>query len=386
MSRGRSFGKVLALGCGIALLTALAVAIFWWHFARTTVDGARARQGEALARYREAFLEDQRLAASLPILARRSGNRDAGLVIGPRVGWLAADPKSLEPWRRTLPEDARGLEMDDDLPRKLGKEWLDARPALWAGLDFGWMSGLGGYDFWDLERHAPERDPEIPFRVATPNVSKLFAWAKLRLAKGLREDAPGKAIREVEELARLCATTEDAGVVAMGLGLLRVADKARVRAASSPRAPKDLGKPIGPEGLERLRRAMWGAVAYAELRASTAYDGDWDRIAIGRCAALGHGLATALATRPILAEAYAAEYRRLGRLLASSPECRLERLRRLWSQPDAMDLDAILAEASWPARLAVRWIPGARTRFGEVLLAISEQDWFRLYRQPAESE
>ncbi len=384
MSRGRSFGKVLALGCGIAVLTALAVAIFWWHIARTGVEGSRARQGEALARYREAFLEDQRFAATLPVFARRIGDRDAGPVIGPRVGWWASDPRTLDPWRQTQPESARGLEMDEELPKKIGKEWLDARPALWAGLDFSWMSSLPSYDFWDLQRHGPPTDPNDVFRGPTPNVSKLFAWAKLRLAKGLREGAPAKAIRDVEELARLCASTEDTGVLAMGVGLLAVADKARGRAASSPRAPKDLGKPIGPEGLERLRRAMWGALAYAELRARADHDGDWERIAIGRCAALGHGLAAALTVRPFLAEAYAAEYQRLDKLLAASPECRLDRLRRLWSRPAPTTLDALAADRAWPARLAIRWVPGARTLEGEVVLAIGEQDWFRLYRQPAD--
>lgn len=378
MNRSRSIKKILAVSAVVVVVGALAVAAFVWHIARTAVDGSRARQAAALAKYHEAFLEDQRYAATFPIFARRSGDRDASLLIGPRVGWIVADQKTLDRYRESLPVDARGLELDETLSKRLGKEWLDADAALWAGLDFGWMSRLAEFDFWDLALHSPDPLLAGSPRGSVPDFTKLSAWAKLRLAKGIHEGAPASAIRETEQLARLCTTTEESGVVVIGIHILHLVDQVRERAAGTPAAA---GKPIGTEGLDHLRRAVWGAVAHAELRTPAIYDSDWDQVVLGRCAALASGMVTALRVRPLLWDSYRAEYEHLGKLLATSPECRLVRPRRLWLQPDAQDLAASLEGASWLERLAIRWLPAARNLTGEILVSISEQNWFRQYQQ-----
>jgi len=385
MTRRRVIKRILAICAAVLLVAALAVAGFVWHTMKTTVDGSRGHQAAALAKYHQAFLEDQRFAARLPILAHRAGNRDASLVIGPRVGWIVVDPQTRDRYQGSLPPSARGLELDAGLVEKIGKHWLEVAPAIWANLDFTWMSRLADYDYWDLDRFSPEPFPPGYLHGPAPDFGKLAAWAKLRLAKGLHGD-PVSAIREVEQLARLCSTAEETGVIAMGLSLLRLADKARDRAASLRHVARDLGRPLDQTEGARLHRALWGAIAHTELRASTAYDADWNQIAIGRCAALAHAMGPALLERPLLLHSYRAEYERLGRLLASSPECRLRRLRKLWAQPDHADIAASLEGTSWPMRLAIRWVPSVRTLFGEILLAISEQDWFRNYHDGGASD
>jgi len=379
MSRTRVIKRILAFGAVLVAAAALVAVVVVWHAVKTSVDGSRARQGAALAKYHRAFLEDERFAATLPILAWRAGDRDASLVIAPRVGWIVIDPKTLESYRRALPEDARGLELDAGLVKKIDKDWLNVDPALWVGLDFTWMRRLADYDYWDLDRHNLAPSPPGYLYGASPDLEKLSAWAKLRLARGLHDGDPATAIREVEQLARLCTTTEETDVIAVGLSLLPLADKVRERAVSLQRGAGDLGKPLREGDWARLHRALWAAIAHAELRASAAYDGDWGEIAVGRCAALAWTMGMALPERPFLLDSYRAEYEHLGRLLAASPECRLPRLRKLWAQPDFPDIVASLEGTSWPMRAVIRWVPAVRTLFGEMLVAISEQDWFRNY-------
>jgi len=383
MIRGRTVRNVLLAVAALALLALVVAVGLAWYTARTAVDRSAARQGAALAKYHQAFLDDQRFAATLPIFARRSGDRDASLVIGPRVGWIVADPKAIERYRQSLPEDARGLELDAGVAEKVGKDWLDSEPALWTGLDFSWMSRLAAYDYWDLDRNSPDPFPPGWLRGPSPDITKLSAWTKLRLAKGIREGDPAVAIREAEELARLCVNADEIGVVQDGLHLLHLIEQARERAPSSSGVVGALGQPVGKEGIRRLGRAAWGATAYAELRASPTHDADWGRITVGKCAALASGLVGAVVARPLLDGSHRTEYERLGRILASSPECRLHRLRLAWSRPGPADLTASLDGSSWLERFAIRWIPGARALLGEVLMAISEQDWFRQYDEPA---
>jgi hypothetical protein len=378
MNLSRTLRTVLISGGSTAVVVVIGVAAATVYTARTTSERSRARQHAALAKHHQEFLEDQRFAATLPIFAHRPGRRDAGPVLGPRVSWAAADREALRRYRDSLPEELRGLAPDPALPQKLGKDWLDADPSLWAGLDFAWMSRLAELDFWDLDRDSPEpSSPGVALR-PTPG-TEISSWAELRLAKGMHDGAAVAGIREVEQLARLCATTEETSTIAIGLGLLRLVDEARGRVASTGGGTGDVEQRLDPDALRRVHRALWGARAHAELRTPTLYDADWDRIAVGRCAALGNGLAAAALVRPVLIDSHRAEYERLTKLLATSPECRLSRLRRLWSQADSANIAA--SNRSWPVRF-VRWMPGTRKLFGEMTVAVSEQDWLEQYQAP----
>ncbi len=382
MIRARAVGKVLLIVAAVTVVAVSAVAGFAWHTVKTGIDGSGARQRAQLAKYHQEFLEDQRFAATLPIFAHRPGHRDAGPVLGPRVSWVVADPSALERYRQSLPEDTRGLVLDPELSKKLEKDWLDADPALWAGLDFTWMSRLAEFDFWDLDANSPEPFPPGWLSGPTPGVSELFDWVKLRLAKGIHDGAPAPAIRDVEELARLCTTTEETTLINIGVALLRLVDKARERVRLSGGVARDAGSTLGCDASRRLHRAAWGALAHAEFRTPSTYDADWSQIVVGRCAALKHGLSLALTERPLLGASHTREYQHLDRLLAGSPECRLSRIRRLWSRPDPAEVIVSMDNDSWPLRILTRWVPGARRLAGEMLIAISEQNWFRQYEEP----
>jgi hypothetical protein len=373
MDLQRTLRTILISGGSTALVVVVGVAAATLYTARTTSERSRARQRDALSKHHQEFLEDQRFAASFPVFAARPGARDAGPVLGPRVSWSAA-PEALRRYRESLPSGERARTPDPMLPRTLGAGWLRADAALFAELDFGWMSRLAELDHWDLDANRPE--PSSPGVAYGPLPGgELVSWAELRLAKGLRGGAPAEAFREVSELARLCITTEESSTISTGLTLFALVDEARGAAPAAAVDPAE--RRLTRDALARVQRAFRGALAHAELRAPPSYDGDWGQIAVGRCAALAHGLASAISVRPVLVEAHRAEYERLDRLLAASPECRLRRLRRLWSEPSAATA-AAARDARWPVRL-VRWVPGTEKLFGEMTVAVSEQDWFAGY-------
>lgn len=305
-----------ALLLGGSLVLLFLVAELAWPTLQAVFQHRRrvAWQETGIARYRAAFLEDQKLAAALPILAPRPGTRDAGPVLLPAIAAARLDPAEV---------------------KALGERWPEAPPFFWSSLDFGWMAGLEAYDFWDLDAAAPRLD-----------VARLGALAKLRLARALAERAPGPAIAEVEELARLCFTAERRHAEASGLALLAYADRARERsAAASLPVP---GKPLGEATITRLFRAAVAASAFTRLHTPADLEADVGAIAIGRCGALEDGLDVALAVRPFLRPSHAAGYERLGRLLAGSG-CRLTDLRRRWAVPDPAKLPELEAERGVPS-------------------------------------
>src|SRR6266545_3723040 len=151
MNLSRTLRTVLISGGSTAVVVVIGVAAATVYTARTTSERSRARQHVALAKYHQEFLEDQRFAATLPIFARRPGARDAGPLLGPRVSWAVTGPEALRRYHDSLPPEMRGLAPDPVFSRKLGPHWLDADPALWTGLDFGWMARLAELDFWDLD-------------------------------------------------------------------------------------------------------------------------------------------------------------------------------------------------------------------------------------------
>jgi hypothetical protein len=350
---------LIALGIGFSAYTLRAM--------RKTLETSAARASAALAAHRQEFMDDQLFLASLAFFAPRAGKRDAGLLIAPRVRWILASPEGAT-------GSVHGVTLDQTMTDKLGKDWMYAGPEAWTGVDLGWMSRLARYDLWDLDQNSVPSDPRS-FRDREPESRDLWGWAKLRIAKGVHDGAVGPALGEVEELARLCFTTERFQSQIAGLGILELEALARKRLAITAPAPT-----ADPETILRIKRAIFGAIAFARLGTPISYEEDFSRIAVGRCAALHDGLQIALQLRADLRDTRSADYQHMERLLAAAPDCRLGSLRQRWALSD----DERLFQAdSWWDRVTMRWIPGWRHFQSEVIVALSEQDWFGHYEDHA---
>ena len=370
--------KAWKLAVIIVSVAVIAVSLYSALTVATITSAYKARGAvleAALAKYHQAFIGDQMVARGWPMFMPRSGDRDASPLIGPRTHWIV-QRAAWDRYVSALPVGERHLTLDPDLQAKLAHKWLEAGPQFLSGIDFTWMGQLIDFDYWDLDAHSPSspdsaHSPEPGIDVVT--------WAKLRLLKGIKEREPASAILEVEELARLCATTESILTVIKALMLLELTDAVRQRMDSSGVGAAVVRLGRDPKEYHRILRALWGALAYAQLRTPPAYEDDWDHIAAGRCAALGHGLASAVTLRALLLPSHALEYEHLTRLLSRSPECRLRRLRRLWGMPMSTEGPLSADDFPWSTRVMFAIVPAGARLSGEARIAISEQDWFRQY-------
>jgi hypothetical protein len=349
---------LVLVGGGVVCL--LCLPYFRMYKSGFAFDVTVSRAGKMIASHEREFLSDQAYAASLPIFAPRAGTRDAGPLIGPRIHWTRVKPGAVD--YAALSDGA----IDRGIFDKIGEDWLNAPPELWHRLDFGWMAQLAQFDYWDIEKNSVS-DPSDLIG-PDPLSGDLFAWAELRLAKGLHENTLSSAVAEVEELARLCFTTERHSLGLYGIALLADIRRAREK-ARLPRFEADLG---------RINRALWGAIAFARLETPPEYARDYDHLVVGRCAALQYGAWSAIMTRPELRESRFREYGRLDLLLARTPECRLGRIRQRWALSDELAAPRD-ASSSWWERLLWRWSPAWRRVQGEILVAIGAQDWFKRY-------
>lgn len=339
---------------------AIGLAAYGDHVMRSTSEARAARLRAALASHRDEFMEDQRLLASLPIFAPRSGTRDAGPLIGPRVRWKFAAAGA-------DPVPAPGMTLDPGVVGTLGGDWIHARPDLWRDVDFGWMAQLAEYDYWDVDRDAIPPEPDS-WSDTEPDSRDLWAWSKLRIAKGVHEHALAPALAEVQELARLCLTVERFPTQLAGIAMLR-----QVRKVAEHEAPALMSRTPDNETTDRMLRALSAARGFARLETPASYEADLAKVVVGRCAALHDGVRTALLVRAQLRDARPEEYQRLERQLAASPECRLAAVRRRWATPDG---DRSSRPEHWLDRVLAR-------RSGELMLSIAELDWFRPYEERA---
>lgn len=363
MFRARTVWKLLLGLLAVILVVVAGLAVhfhYWTYRSGFAFDVTVGRAREAIARHARQFQEDQAYAAGLPLFASRTGGLDAGPVIGPRIHWVR-----IEPGEVAYPS-LSDLAIDLGRYEQLGEDWPNAPPELWRDLDFRWMAQLAQLDFWDLEQNSIPNGADVPG--PTPHLTDLLAWAKLRLAKGHQENALSTAVAEVEDLARLCFTTETFSTEMDGIALLGVVREAQKRLGGS--------SPVTDVG--RIHRAVIGAHAFARLETPPEHAARFDQLRVGRCAALHDGAWIALATRADLRESRAAEYRRLASLLERAPECRLRRIRERWGLPD----DPAPSGGAWWERTLWRWSPAWRRMNGEILVAIGAQDWFKGYDRP----
>jgi hypothetical protein len=128
MTRPRTAKILLAATAVLGVAAAALVA-----YAQLRYRSAVAERGNllraSLANHRDALLEDHRALASLPLLAPRPGERDAGPVIGPRVRWRSAAAPAPA-------GAARGpaLTLDPEVAASLATGWLHAGPEVWGRL------------------------------------------------------------------------------------------------------------------------------------------------------------------------------------------------------------------------------------------------------------
>jgi hypothetical protein len=330
---------------------------------RKTLETNAARASAALAAHRQEFMDDQLYLSSLALFAPRAGNHDAGLLIAPRVRWILASPGGGT-------GSVHGATLDQTMIDKLGKDWMYAGPEAWKDVDLAWMSRLTRYDLWNLDETSIKSDPRS-FRDREPESKDLWGWAKLRIAKGVHDGAVGPALGEVEDLARLCFRTERFQTQIAGLGLLELEALARQRLAVAAPSPAS-----DPENILRIKRAIFGAIAFARLGTPNSYEDDFSRIVVGRCAALHDGLQIALQHRADLRETRPADYQHMERLLAAAPDCRLALLRQRWALSDD---ERMFQSDNWWDRTTMRWVPRWRRLRAALVVALGEQDWLGHY-------
>lgn len=376
--RAARAGKVVLLLLAVLVFGAAAAVTLWARARRHLAEEALARSRASFADHRDEFMRDQARLSRLPLLAARPGG-DAGPVIGPRIRWVLGTPGGLR-WKQ-----AEGRAPDFDAIQGRG-DGLRAPPERWRGLDFGWMGQLRGLRAWDVG-HGGMADDLASFTGPEPQSADLATWAELRIAKGIREGAVSAALAEVEELARLCLTTERWELYLVGFDLLELVDGVQetvpAAAGHAPAATR--------EDLAVMRRAAGAALGFARLETPAGYDEDLGRFALGTCVALHDGAWLAYALRPALGEAWSANYARIGRLLDAHPECPLRTLRARWARPPrAMAPARLLVVRTGPHPLPVptplvdglRWLPAVRRANAEMLLASGAEDWFVAYDQP----
>jgi hypothetical protein len=221
--RARTILKVVLTIAAVLVIAALGLSAYAVHTTRSIFEASAARSRTGLATHRQQFMDDQKIIAGLPLFAIRSGKRDAGPLIGPRVRWLLATSTG------TSSVSTPYKMPDATVVEALGDRWANAGPETWAGLDFSWMAQLGDYDFWDVERNSVAPDPRF-FWDPEPDSQDLWAWTKLRIAKGVHDGDMGTAARDVQELARLCFTAERVGTELAGV----VIPGARTTGARTP--------------------------------------------------------------------------------------------------------------------------------------------------------
>ncbi len=382
----------LVVGLFVLFVVAVGGAALYLDHAISKASRERVAKLEVgLVRHRTQILEDLAWAATLEVFAPAPGG-DAGTLLNPRLRWTG-HPEAIRVWEATLDARRPKLQLDARAAEAVsGADWLEAEPEVWEGLDFAWMERLPEFGHWDLEKNSPwsagvafER-----FEAPLPEFVSLPRWAKLRLAKGLRDGSPEQAAREVRALARLTQSTETLIGGAVALALLGLEDDTRARALKDGRSV-DGWQTLDKPARERLKRALWAVNAFASLDTPTAFAADFESLRFGRCAALNEAAFVALSVRPLVRDAHRAGYERLGRNLEGARECRLTSLRAAWAAEDkASDflgggrVCALGTDASGTCGFIDRlgWLPGFR-RFGaEVLLNVAAPDWLNRYDAP----
>src|SRR4051812_9448250 len=152
----------------IGLLALVAIGLGWLgHNVGAEADRRREGLSSQLSAHDAEVAADQQLARTIALLAPRAGKNDAGAFLNSRIGW----------------GDNRGpLSLPPELRKKIPADFRATDPAVYSGLDFGWMAGLSSYDYWDIERNSPVENVSAldwPTVAPFPAFSDLNAWSRL---------------------------------------------------------------------------------------------------------------------------------------------------------------------------------------------------------------
>ncbi len=277
-----------------------------------------AKNAEQATRNVDKFCELSRRVSKMSPAPAAQGSHDAALYLSSRIDWEGGVlgslhlPKSLTD-RMSAPPDA----------------WWRMEAADYAGLDFGWLTELLGYDTWALSTTGPLRDLERTnfLEAPIPNFVSLMHWAKLRFLKGALEADLARASMEVRHLAMLCGSTH-----------LLIGDMIRFAIYGIERRFfEQLGQPA-PSGLsdavdgESSRRTVFAGMYFLYPGVPKAVRQKALTCAASRCSAMTEAIAINAAARATLPEAQEG----LEWLLGQHP-CDAELAARIAKSPPASD-------------------------------------------------
>jgi hypothetical protein len=199
-----------------------------------------------VAKYHLDRMEKSALDDSVPVQALDAVSQDLAKLDGVKALAEAAQVESLIdpahdagsilnaalPWQRGQSQPSAMLELP------LGvRELLDSWGGMWPtnilgaplqGVEFGWMSRLLSFSYWQLEEPQARdtvgmSDPVLaqgtdPTYEALPDLGLLSTWIKLRLASVIQHpSADQRALHEIQHLAGLAFTSQRMSVIQAGI-------------------------------------------------------------------------------------------------------------------------------------------------------------------------
>lgn len=211
------------------------------------------KNADAAEQLVDQFCERSRAMAEM-LGEASSGTRDAATYLSVRVDWEGEHGQPGPVGLLRLP-----TALNERMKRFAPGTWVTQLNANdWAGLDFGWLTELQGFDVWSLTADGPlkNRDAFDFFEAPIPNYITLQSWAKLRLAKGLAENDVPRASIEVRHLADLIASN---GTLVSEMIRLTLLNFLRLAwdAAGQPAPTSLLQKPSAPQNRDVLLAAPY---------------------------------------------------------------------------------------------------------------------------------
>lgn len=311
-----SLRRVLVLALGLLLVVTIAGAVFTQR-ARSELRTMQAVQATAFARWNAEIAADVGSFSTHPLLLPREGG-DASAVFFRHVPWRDGPGSGFSAFQRDV-ADWRS-------------EWVrheaDARLD---SVDLDWLARLAPYGWLDLDAPGSPREAFVFGDDHAPWLANSSVWffVKVRLLRGLRDDALCAASAEVSELTRLLLSAEEGRAFFVGVGLLREQRRAWERA-------KVLGQQVDacPPMREADGRRLLRVFFAARLSRSLVATEPASRIALGplQCVSLAEAAAEAHVLSTLLRGALRERYDALDAELAASP-CRLRRARENLRRP-----------------------------------------------------
>lgn len=315
-------------------------------------------------RYRQAFLEDQKLLSENEFFGRVSPNEhDAGPFLNPKIVWEQS-PQQSAPWPEL--EFSREASKVFWQERRLGRTWLQIDPNRFARVNTAWMSELSRFDHWDLlsgpvnPMNTHVAQGKGPFSVPMPKYNDLNDFVRVRLLQGLGSGKMLPALKDVRQLARLVYTSETLISSMVAVGMLNLERSAYEEALRRNLLRKGEWAPISAELSARARRSLYDFQVWLDL-----VNAPEQAEAIlqaphapgGLCGALSELGNSAWFTRSFLEPRvplesdHSAWLAKLDQLLHHTPGCRLTLAKAYWNSPPHAEEEMAFVFSSDPVQL-----------------------------------